>query len=78
MERSDDGRPNQGRLPDRVARIMGAAFGIGSATAGRFAKEGAHVVIADLPTLSTGAEETALDLPVEWNRPDRIACLQVE
>jgi NAD(P)-dependent dehydrogenase (short-subunit alcohol dehydrogenase family) len=67
--------PTQGRLPDRVAGITGAASGIGSATAVRFAKAGAHVVLADLPAPFAGAAETALDLPVEWNRPDRIARL---
>ncbi|MGB3336534.1 MAG: SDR family NAD(P)-dependent oxidoreductase [Devosia sp.] len=36
------------RLKDRVAVITGAASGIGKAAAERFAKEGAHVVIADL------------------------------
>ncbi|MCL4745726.1 MAG: 3-oxoacyl-ACP reductase FabG [Burkholderiaceae bacterium] len=36
------------RLKDRVAIITGAAGGIGLATAARFAREGAHVVVADL------------------------------
>ena len=48
----------QGRLQDRVVVITGAASGIGQATAVRFAEEGAHVVIADLPAQSAGAEET--------------------
>ncbi len=47
-----------GRLQDRVAVITGAASGIGQATAVRFAEEGAHVVIADLPAQSAGSEET--------------------
>ena len=36
------------RLQDRVAIITGAAQGIGKAYALRFAREGAHVVVADL------------------------------
>ena len=37
-----------GRLDKKVAVITGAASGIGAATAVRFAKEGASVVVADL------------------------------
>jgi 3-oxoacyl-[acyl-carrier protein] reductase len=38
------------RLKDRVAIITGAAQGIGRAYALRFAREGAHVIVADLRT----------------------------
>jgi NAD(P)-dependent dehydrogenase (short-subunit alcohol dehydrogenase family) len=38
------------RLADKVAIISGAASGMGAATARRFAKEGAKVVIADMLT----------------------------
>jgi len=37
-----------GRLEDKVAIITGAASGIGRATASRFAREGARLVIADV------------------------------
>ena len=36
------------RLQDKVAIISGAASGMGAATARRFAKEGAKVVVADM------------------------------
>jgi len=47
-----------GRLMGRVAIITGGANGIGRATAQRFAREGASVVIADLDA-ERGAETTA-------------------
>ena len=36
------------RLENKVAIVSGAASGMGAATARRFAKEGAKVVIADM------------------------------
>ena len=43
------------RLANKVAIISGAASGMGAATARRFAKEGAKVVIADM--LSRGGQQ---------------------
>jgi NAD(P)-dependent dehydrogenase (short-subunit alcohol dehydrogenase family) len=45
------------RLENKVAVITGAASGMGKAAAILFAREGAHVVLADLNV--TGGEETA-------------------
>jgi len=48
------------KLKDKVAIITGAARGIGRALAGRYVKEGAKVVIADLN--EDGAKKVASDL----------------
>jgi NAD(P)-dependent dehydrogenase (short-subunit alcohol dehydrogenase family) len=46
------------RLRDKVAIITGAAQGIGKAYALRFAREGAHVVVADGELVGTTQYET--------------------
>src|SRR4029078_2690861 len=43
------------RLRDRIAIVTGAAQGIGKAYALRFAREGAHVVVADIRAEQAGA-----------------------
>jgi len=55
-ERQQDGRPQDGRLQDKVVVVAGGATGIGATTAGRMAREGARVVVGDLN--AAGAEET--------------------
>jgi NAD(P)-dependent dehydrogenase (short-subunit alcohol dehydrogenase family) len=47
-------------LRDKVAVVTGAASGIGRATAGRFAREGMKVVLADID--GAGAEKAAAEL----------------
>src|SRR5437588_12099019 len=49
-----------GKLEGKVAVITGAASGMGRATAVRFAKEGAAVVVADLN--SQAGEETIAEI----------------
>src|SRR5215469_15999959 len=49
-----------GKLEGKVAVITGAASGMGRATAVRFAREGAAVVVADLN--SQAGEETIAEL----------------
>jgi NAD(P)-dependent dehydrogenase (short-subunit alcohol dehydrogenase family) len=53
-------RLGRGRLADRVALVTGGASGLGEAIAGRFAAEGATVVVADID--GDGAMRVAKDL----------------
>jgi 3(or 17)beta-hydroxysteroid dehydrogenase len=49
-----------GRVDHKIALVTGGASGIGFATAGLFADEGAKVVLTDLDKLRTSAAMTAL------------------
>jgi NAD(P)-dependent dehydrogenase (short-subunit alcohol dehydrogenase family) len=62
-----------GRLQDRIAVITGAASGIGQATAVRFAEEGAHVIIADLPTQAGAAQEIQARVQALGRRAELVA-----
>jgi NAD(P)-dependent dehydrogenase (short-subunit alcohol dehydrogenase family) len=56
------------RLQDKIALITGAGNGIGEATARRFAKEGAVVIVADINAAS--AQRVAADISAEGGRAD--------
>jgi 3-oxoacyl-[acyl-carrier protein] reductase len=75
------GAVGEKRLKDKVAIITGAALGIGRATAERFAREGAKVVVVDLD--ETKVKEAAEALASEYktetlgvaaNVTDKAAC----
>jgi 2-hydroxycyclohexanecarboxyl-CoA dehydrogenase len=57
----DQEEPFMGRLNDKIAIVTGAGQGIGRAIAGKFAAEGATVVVTDLDEAT--ARETAGALP---------------
>ena len=49
-----------GRLNDKIAIVTGAGAGIGKATAGKLAAEGATVVVTDMDEASAKATAAAL------------------
>jgi NAD(P)-dependent dehydrogenase (short-subunit alcohol dehydrogenase family) len=53
-------QPGRGLLADKVAIVTGAGFGIGRATALRFAREGARVVVADIDAAAGEATAAAI------------------
>ncbi len=64
-----------GRLMEgRAGLVTGAASGIGRACAIRFAREGASVLVADLPSAATGALETVARIEAEGGRAEYLAC----
>ncbi len=61
-------------LPRHVVVVIGAGSGIGRAAARRFAKEGAHVVVADLDSSATDAVATEINAA----HPDRAIGVTVD
>ncbi len=63
-----------GLLEGKAGLVTGAASGIGRACALRFAREGAAVVVADLPGARAGAEETLAAITANGGRASVFAC----
>lgn len=62
MVKSVAGRePRESRFGGRVAVVTGAASGIGAATAVRLAREGAHVIVADIDDAGGGKVVARID-----------------
>ena len=64
--------PPEKSLARRVAFVTGGASGIGREIAGRFAAEGAHVVVADINL--KGAEEVAASIAKAAGKGRSLAC----
>jgi NAD(P)-dependent dehydrogenase (short-subunit alcohol dehydrogenase family) len=63
-----------GLMEGKAGLVTGAASGIGRACALRFAREGAAVVVADLPGASAGAQETVKQIIEHGGQADFFAC----
>jgi NAD(P)-dependent dehydrogenase (short-subunit alcohol dehydrogenase family) len=63
-----------GLLEGKSGLVTGGASGIGRACALRFAREGAAVVVADLPGARAGADDTVATIAAEGGRASVFAC----
>jgi NAD(P)-dependent dehydrogenase (short-subunit alcohol dehydrogenase family) len=63
-----------GLMEGKAGLVTGAASGIGRACALRFAREGAAVIVADLPSAARGAEETVAQITADGGRAEFFAC----
>jgi NAD(P)-dependent dehydrogenase (short-subunit alcohol dehydrogenase family) len=63
-----------GLLEGKSGLVTGGASGIGRACAVRFAREGAAVVVADLPGAADGAQETIAAIAADGGRAEFFAC----
>ena len=61
-------------LEGKAGLVTGGASGIGRACALRFAREGAAVVVADLPESSAGAEETVWEIEGAGGHAEYFPC----
>jgi NAD(P)-dependent dehydrogenase (short-subunit alcohol dehydrogenase family) len=59
-----------GLMEGKAGLVTGAASGIGRACALRFAREGAAVIVADLPSAVAGAEETVAQITRDGGRAE--------
>ncbi len=63
-----------GLMEGTAGLVTGAASGIGRACAIRFAREGAAVVVADLPSAAAGAADTVAEIEAAGGRGEYFAC----
>jgi rhamnulose-1-phosphate aldolase/alcohol dehydrogenase len=70
----EEGAKSRKDLDGRVAVVIGAASGIGRATALRFAAEGAHILLADLDAAAAGT----LAAEINARTPERALALALD
>ena len=61
-------------MEGRAGLVTGAASGIGRACAIRFAREGAKVLVADLPSAAAGARGTVTQIEADGGQAEYFAC----